>query len=156
MLAVLSPAFAVSAQDRAPTGRGAPGQTTLTRSASKYQALELTLIQALQSRIDSQLNTILASDFEVWSAETSGPTSRADWQKAAFASRGQPTRMRSLTVREFGDTAIVSFLLQDDSSRGFATPAIFIVDVWTGSTSKLNVRYVSLPAKPAPDEGHRE
>jgi hypothetical protein len=157
VLAVLaSPALPLLAQDRAPTGRGAPGQATLTRSASKYQALELTLIQALQSRSDSQLNTILASDFEVWSAEISGPISRADWQKAAFASRGQPTRIRSLAVREFGDTAIVSFLLQGDSSRGSATPTLFIVDVWTGSTSKLNVRYVSVPAKPAPDEGRRE
>ena len=155
VLAMISPAFATSAQDRAPTGRGAPGQATLTRSASKYQTLELTLIQALQSRSDSQLNTILASDFEVWSAETSGPTSRQDWQKAAFASRGQPTRVRSLTVREFGDTAIVSFLLQGNSSRGVA-PTLYIVDVWTQSTNTLNVRYVSVPAKPAPAEPRKE
>jgi hypothetical protein len=156
VLATLSPAFTASAQDRAPTGRGAPGQTTLTRSASKYQSLELTLIQALQDRSDSQLNTILSSDFEVWSAETSGPTSRADWQKAAFASRGQPRAIRSLTVREFGDTAVVSFLLQDDSSSGSATRTLFVVDVWTEGTNRLNVRYVSAPAKPAPAERRRE
>jgi hypothetical protein len=154
-LAMLSPALLASAQDRAPTWRGAPGQATLTRSASKYQSLELTLIQALQSRSDSQLNAILASDFEVWSAETSGPTSRADWQKAAFASRGQPRGIRSLTVREFGDTAVVSFLLQEDSSSS-VTPTLFIVDVWTESTSKLKVRYVSVPARPAPVEGRKE
>jgi hypothetical protein len=152
VLAMLSPALA---QDRAPAGRGAPGQTTLTRGASKYQALESRLIQALQDRSGSQLDQILGSDFEVWSAERSGPTSRQDWQKAAFAMRVQASRMRDLTVREFGETAIVSFLLQGDPAV-IGAPTVFVVDVWTQGTNTLRVRYLSTPAKPAPDERRRE
>jgi hypothetical protein len=152
VLAMLSPAFA---QDRAAAGRGAPGQTTLTRSASKYQDLEIALIRALQDRSDSRLNQILANDFEVWSAERSGPTSRQDWQKAAFATRTQPSRIRDLTVREFGEMAVVSFLLQGGPA-GRGVPPLFVVDIWTQSTNTLNVRYLSTPAKAAPDERRRE
>jgi hypothetical protein len=143
-------------QDRAPAGRGAPGQSTLTRSASKYQALELRLIEALQDRSTSQLDQILATDFEVWSAERSGSTSRQDWQIAAFAARVQPSRMRDLTVRELGDVAVVSFLLQSGTAGRGAPPTVFVVDIWTASTNTLNARYLSSPAKPAPDQGRRE
>lgn len=65
------------AQDRAPAGRGASGQPTLTRSASKYQGLELALIEALRDHREAALAQMLAIDFEVWSAERSGPTARS-------------------------------------------------------------------------------
>jgi hypothetical protein len=153
VLAILSSAFA---QDRAPGGRGAPGQPTLTRSASKYQALEVSLIEALGDRSGSKLDRILAGDFEVWSAERSGPTLRQDWQKAAFATRVQPSRIRDLTVREFGEIAVVSFLLEGDPAGRGATPTVFVVDIWTQSTNTLNVRYLSTPAKPAPGQLRRQ
>ena len=73
LLAVLSQAFA---QQETSRGRGSPGHTTLTRSASKYRALEMNLVQALLDRRDAEVDQIVARDFEVWSAEQSGPTSR--------------------------------------------------------------------------------
>ena len=152
-LAMLSSTLA---QDRVPAGRGAPGQATLTRSASKYQALENSLIQALADKSHSALNRMLAADFEVWSAERSGPTSRQDWEKAAFATGIQPSRIRDLTVREFGDVAVVSFLLAGDPASRGTSPIVFFVDVWTQSTNVLNVRYLSTPAKPAADQGRRQ
>jgi hypothetical protein len=153
VLAMLSLGFV---QERAPTGRGAAGQTTLTRSASRYQDLEIRLIQALQDRSDSTLNQLLANDFEEWSAERSGATSKRAWRQAAFAMRVQPSVVRDLTVREFGDTAVVSFLLEAEPTGRDAPATAFVVDIWTRSTNTLQVRYRSIPVKPAPDRRRHE
>ena len=152
-LAMLSPAHA---QDRVPAGRGAPGQAaTLTRSASTYQVLESRVVQALLDKDARALGQLLADDFEVWSAERSGATSRLDWQRAGFAA-AQPARIRDLTVREFGGVAVVSFLLQGTPTARPPSPAVFVVDIWTQATHTLEVRYMSIPMSPAPDQQRRE
>jgi hypothetical protein len=133
----------------------APGQATLTRSASTYQALELTLLQAVDDRNRVQLGRILSEEFEVWSAERVGPLSRRDWEAASFAAPPGPSRIRELTVREFGDVAVVSFLL-DTGPPGRSSSTIFVVDVWAESTRTLRVRYESTPAHPATGDRRRE
>jgi len=154
-LAALAISSLSLAQDRAPATRGAPGQATLTRSASTYQALELSLVQAVESRNRVQLARLLSEEFEVWSAERVGPQSRQDWEAAAFAAPPRPSRIRELTVREFGDVAIVSFLL-DAGPPGRTSSTIFVVDVWAENTRTLRVRYESTPARPATDDRRRE
>jgi hypothetical protein len=142
-------------QDRAPSAGRAPGEATLTRSASAYQALELSLLQAVANRSRAELDRILSEDFEVWSAEKAGPLSRQDWETAALVARGREPRIRELTVREFDDLAIVSFLLDDGPVSG-STTTVFVVDIWNQSAKRLRVRYESTPARPVTAARRRE
>jgi hypothetical protein len=149
-LALLVPAL-LHAQ--APAARGAAAPATLTRSASKYQSLEFALIQAAADGDQAQLARLLPDDFEVWSAERTGAVSRQAWLQTA--TRVRDTRIRDLTVREFGDIAVVSFLQTHTSGPG-PTSTTFVVDVWSQSAGTLTVRYLSTPARPAPNQGRRE
>lgn len=142
------------AQDQPPTGgRPAGGRTvTPTRTVVKYTALEENLFQALQDNNAAGLDKILADNFEAWAAEKLPPTPRADWMKM-FLGNLKTFRVRNMAVREFGDVAVVSFLLErtGDVNGKPLSPVLFIVDVWKLSGDKLAVRYASAPADPAPD-----
>jgi len=63
-------------------------------------------------------------------------------------------RVRNMAVHEFGEVAVVSFLLDRSGSvNGKAmSPVLYVVDVWRTKDDKLTVRYASAPANPAPDE----
>jgi len=112
-------------------------------------------MDALREKNTSQIDRLLAADFEVWSAERSGPTSRHDWQEAAASNPA--ARIRNLTVREFGETAVVSFLLESGATRRTATSKVlFVIDIWNATAGTLAVRYVSTPAAPAPDDRRHE
>jgi hypothetical protein len=139
----------LSAQGPVPGGRGGATET-LTRSAGKYQDLEMQLIRALEDKSQDALDRILAEDFEVWSAERTEPTSRQDWTRAGFTARVRSSRVRQITVREFGDTAVVSFLLERQLTAAGVTSTLFVVDVWNAAANRLSVRYVSVPRRPAP------
>ena len=133
-----------------PVDRPSPAAPAGTRRS------RIRLIQALQDRSALELDASCSpNDFEVWSAERV----RCDVEAGLAARRpspaAQPSRVRDLTVREFGDTAVVSFLLQGEGAQA-SSPALFVVDVWTQSTSRLAVRYVSVPARPVPDDHRRE
>jgi hypothetical protein len=144
----------LAAQDQPPTGgRPAAGRTvTPTRTVVKYTALEENLFQALQDNNAAGLDRILASDFEAWAAEKLSPTPRADWMKM-FLGNLQTFRIRNMAVRQFGDVAVVSFLLYrtGEANGKPMSPVLFIVDVWRLSGDKLAVRYASAPANPAPE-----
>lgn len=148
-------ATAVFAQDQPPTGGRPSGgrRVTATRTVTKYTALETNLFQALQENNRAGVDNILADDFEAWAAEKLPPVPRADWI-GMFAGNLKSFRLRNMAVREFGDVAVVSFLLERSGTvNGKAmTPVLYVVDVWRMNGDKLAVRYASAPASPAADE----
>lgn len=140
------------AQDQRPTG-GLPGgarSVTPTRTVTKYTALESNLFQALQESNRQGAENILAPDFESWSAEKIPPMPRGEWLQA-YVGNLKSFNIRNMAVREFGDVAVVSFLLvRSGTLSGKAmSPVLFIVDVWRQNGDKLAVRYASAPANPA-------
>ena len=150
-----SPSAVATAQG----GRGGPpaqGSTgALTRSASKYFDLETRLLGALQDRHAADSSALLASDFEVWSAERADATTRDAFIAAGLPAGIRSFRVRGITVRELGDQAIVSFLLELREPTGTTRSTAFVVDVWSVRTNQLTVRYVSQPAKPAVADARR-
>lgn len=137
------------AQSQAPAAHDAGG--TLTRSASKYKGLETALLQAQQDKKQDAVKQMMDDDFEVWSAEKNEPTPREAWEQGWMSGNLSWFQIRNVAVREFGNLAIVSFLLDRRGSVGekAMTPTVFVVDVWRQDSGKLAVRYVSSPGKPA-------
>ena len=140
------------AQDQAPSGKPPDGSRIVaaTSTVTKYTALEKNLFQGLQENNRAAIDTILAGDFESWTAEKIPPTPRGDWIQT-FAGNLKSFRVHNMAVREFADVAVVSFLLERSGIvNGKAmTPVLFIVDVWRKNDDKLAVRYASVPESPA-------
>jgi hypothetical protein len=145
-------AVAAVGQDKAPTGgRPSGGRTeTPTRGVVKYKAMERALLQAQQEKQQDKVSGMLADDFEVWSSEQSDPTPRELWEQNAASSNISWFQIRNMAVRDFGNIAIVSFLLDrhGEANGKPVTPTVFIVDVWQQPAGKLAVRYQSVPGKP--------
>ncbi len=143
----------VFAQDQPPTGgRPSGGRIeTATRGVVRYRGLEKALLQAEQGKDEEALKRFVADDFEVRSAESNEPMPREVWEQRAKSANINWFQIRDLAVHEFGDVAVVSFLLdRRGDAGGKAIPAtVFAVDVWRQAESKLAVRYVSTPGKPA-------
>ena len=150
VLIVLLAVYAVG-QDKAPTGgRPSGGRTeTPTRGVVKYKAMERALLQAQQEKQQDKVSGMLADDFEVWSSEQSDPTPRELWEQNAASSNISWFQIRNMAVRDFGNIAIVSFLLDrhGEANGKPVTPTVFIVDVWQQPAGKLAVRYQSVPGK---------
>jgi hypothetical protein len=108
-------------------------------------AEERKLLAALQAKEKSAVDKILADDFDVWSSDKDSPTPREDWIEEHLGGSANAFRIRHMAVREFGDTAVVSFLLE----RSQPLRANFIVDVWRQSEDKLAVRYECTAGKAA-------
>jgi hypothetical protein len=138
-----------AAQAGLPPGvRGGPAAGAATRSVSRYLDLEHSLQAALAARDAEAVQTLLADDFEVRTALAPDPLTREEWLHSEFA-HARRTRVRQFTLREFDDTAVASFLLENVKSDGSAGrgPTLFIVDVWRQSTGRLQVRYMDQPAR---------
>lgn len=146
-------ATTVLAQDQPPTGgRPTRGRVqTTTRLVSKYMQAENKLFQALQGDNRAGLEKLLAPGFEAWTAEKTSPTPRDAWMQV-FLGNLKSFRIRNMAVHDYGDLAVVSFLLDRSGAqnRKPMTPVLFVVDVW--QHEKLAVRYASSPANPAPAE----
>ena len=144
--------LAAVAQDKAPTG-GRPSAErteTPTRGVIKYKAIERALLQAQQEKQQDKISAMLADDFEVWSSEQNEPTPRELWEQSATASNITWFQIRNMAVRDFGNIAIVSFLLdrRGEVNGKPVTPTVFVVDVWQQPAGRLAVRYQSVPGKP--------
>lgn len=152
-LAVLLCATAVVAQDKAPTGGRPSGERieTATRGVVRYQAMERKLLQAEQGKDVNALQELVSDDFEERSAEHNRPTPRDQWESLVKSGDLAWFQLRNMAVHEFGDIAVVSFLLDRRGQRAGKSlaPTVFIVDVWRQSEGKLAVRYVSSPGHPA-------
>jgi len=145
--------LAASAQSRLPPGvdGGSKPQTTATRSVSHYLERERSLADALQERRRDAALAMLAADFELRSAESLDAIGAPDWLAAQMRPGAPAMQVRDLAVREFGEVAVVSFLL-DVAAPGKPRSTLYVVDVWRQAEHKLAVRYLSQPthALPAP------
>jgi len=118
-----------------------------TRSVSKYLGLERALQEALAQRDRNAVTQLLAEDFDVRNAASPDAVSADDWLRRELAAP-RARIVRDLSVREFDDLAIVSFLL-DPALAGRGAATLFVVDVWRRSSGKLLVRYAERAAAPS-------
>ncbi len=150
---VLLCAMGVVAQDQPPTGgRPSGGRIeSATRGVVRYESLERAILQAEQNKDQDALRRLVADDFEVRSAESSGPTPREMWEQRAESENITWFQIRNMAVHEFGDVAVVSFLLdrRGEAGKRAVPQTVFVVDVWRQAEGKLAVRYVSTPGRPA-------
>ena len=156
VLALLS--LATAAQSRLPPGVDGPGAGLATRSVSQYLALERQLIESFRQADRTLVLQQLAETFEFRSASTPEAMSGVEWIESEWRDRLDAGAVRELSVREFGDTAVVSFLLDQRrvvKGRKLAS-TLYIVDVWSQSPRRLEARYVSntrpggpIPARPS-------
>jgi ketosteroid isomerase-like protein len=117
----------------------------------RFKGLERALVEAGQEKNQQTLSRLVAEDFEERSAERIDPTPRELWEQNWTSANVTWFQIRDMGVHDFGDTAVVSFLLdRRGQAGGKALPAtVFIVDVWRKAEGKVAVRYVSTPGKPA-------
>ena len=107
---LLGAAAAASAQSLPPGVRG-PSSGLATRSVSVYLGLERELAAAIDDRDAATADRLLDDAFRVRTAGSDDASSKAEWWGAP--ARGRATAVstvRDLTVDEFGDVAIVTFV----------------------------------------------
>ncbi len=140
-------------QSRLPPGARGPETGMATRSVSNYLMLERGLLDALRSGKRDAVAGMLADGFGVRSAVSPDEMANADWLKSEADDSSTTVNVRDLTVREFGDVAVVSFLLdhRHDSKTRRTGNTDFVVDVWQQSTHKLLMRNVAPSSKAAPN-----
>ncbi len=118
---------------------------TLTRTAVLFSQLESELSLALRDKDDKALGKLLAADFEQRNASHPGqPMPRADWLKLQAPSAD--ATIDQIAVHDFGDTAVVSFEMEEPAAGKAATRSTrMLVDVWrkSGQNWQLAVRYQS-------------
>ena len=117
-----------------------------TRSVSRYLGLERSLEESLMRRDLPAAAALLADDFELRSATNVDTESSEVWLKREFASRQHEGIVRELSVREFDDIAIVSFLLDKGPTSRPVSATFFVTDVWRQSTQRLLARSIALAA----------
>jgi ketosteroid isomerase-like protein len=139
-------------QDAPPPGVRGGGLATATRSVARYTDLERSLQDALQAHDAAAVRRLLSEDFEVREPELADAIPGADWLHRWMSGSLRAYRIDRLEVREFGDSAVVSFLLYSQGRLANAAlpAAAYVVDVWRKGDDKLAVRYVSVPAKAPP------
>lgn len=117
-----------------------------TRSVSRYLGLERNLEEALMRRDRPATLALLTDDFELRSATNGDAESSEVWLNREFASKQREGTVRELSVREFDDIAIVSFLIDRGQTGRPASATFFVTDVWRQSTQRLLTRSITLAA----------
>lgn len=146
-LVLLLFSISILAQDaRPPEHHGDTPQgarvVTMTLPMATVSRLENQLDEALAGADDARINSLVKDDFSLWTPGPQ-PTPREDWVKRA--AREVPMQRRNLAVESLsgGDVYVASFVAASEKNR--ASPAHFIVDVWTknGDSYLLVARYQS-------------
>jgi hypothetical protein len=147
---------ASDATGQAPTPGGRV--PTVTRLVRLFDGLENEAWDAVHQKDRAALERFLADDFEVRRAASPGvPVPRAEWLGDALGSRDLPSfRLTQMAVRELGEVALVSFLLQEEpEAQGQARRGgSFIVDAWIKMDGgwRLKARYTAPARTRPPDE----
>lgn len=124
-----------------------PKIITATRQVTLFSGLEKQLLAGIQKKDQAALKTLLADDFEIW-MPNGDAVSVDDWLPVVLGKFSLKSfRISQVSVRDFGDTAIVKFMrsqkadLQGKDESG----EFFVVDVWrkSGDSWQLSDRYVS-------------
>lgn len=90
---------------------GGPMRGAATRSVSLYLERERALASAIDRRDRAAVEALLADDFSARSPASPDVLDREPWLHATLGGRARESRVRDLAVREEGDVAVVSFLL---------------------------------------------
>lgn len=141
-------------------------------ASSGMPTLETAFFSQLEKRLDdavvthdrSALESLLGNDFELRTARGGELTLHDEWLETSTTThRIRSYRITRLTVRQFGETAVVSFFCEQQASlRGKDVSGdFFIVDVWqkTRNDWKIAARFSSGPgitSKPAANSRTKE
>jgi hypothetical protein len=140
------------AQPALPPGVRGADSGMATRSVSHYLGLERELLEALKAGDRAAVLQKLGEDFEFKSASQVDGLAAADWLASELRPPLAQGNVRNLSVSEFNEVAVVSFLL--DSKRTAqskpGTSTWYVVDVWQQSPPRLMARYVSQPRQVPP------
>ena len=129
--------------------RPIPGRTiTPTRQVAEFSELEKQWMAALQNNDRFALDHLLTEDFEILTPLAGNAIDRDEFIRAVTGSlKLQSYRISQMTVHDFGDTAVVNFLINAKGQfRGRdASGRYFVVDVWrkSGNSWETAVRYLS-------------
>jgi len=123
----------------------------VTRLVQIYSDYEERLAGAINRRDASQIDRLVANDFELWSANDIGiPTPRADWVAQSLKEPPASISIGQMAVHDYGNIRVVSFAMK---RTGVARrePGIAVVDVWmqSGENSVLKVRYAAVQGNPS-------
>jgi len=124
-----------------------PSSGMPTLETAFFSKLEKRLDDAIVAHDRGVLESLLANDFELRTTRTGGElTLRDEWLQAATTTyRIRSYGINRLTVRQFGEAAVVSFFYEQQATfQGKdISGEFFIVDVWqkAGSDWKIAARY---------------
>jgi ketosteroid isomerase-like protein len=128
-------------------------QVSMTRSMLVFFQLEQDLSGAVSKHDQGATDKLLSVDFELRPDSHPGEaTTRAEWLADGGSQSG--SRFEHLGVRDFGDVAIVSFVMTTKNGADSETRS-YVVDAWKkqGDGWQLITRYQSkLPVATNPDE----
>ena len=140
------------AQPNLPPGVRGAESGMATRSVAAYLTLERGLVDALVEGNRDAVLRKLSEGFEIRSAGESEGIAAAAWLQSELSRPIESASVRNLSVREFGDIAVVSFLL--DSRRMIknkkVTSTLYVIDIWRQTPPQLVTRYVSIPRRTSP------
>lgn len=135
------------AQSDLPPGLRGPGAGMATRSVTAYLALERKLLQAFEDGNKDAVERMLGEGFGAHKASDADEIAKEDWLAEELSRPIKSAIVQKLSVREFNDLAVVSFLLESPRVvKGKSVNTVFyVVDVWQQSPNLLLTRYVSQP-----------
>lgn len=130
-----------------PSATAQPAPTHATRQGQAIQQLEQTLLNAMHAGSREQLERLLSDEFEMVVAQAPGrPVDRDLWIDAVAKRSGGEWDLEQVTVRDWGQLAIASFLLRPANRAADAKPSVFVVDTWRleGGRWRLLSRHAAL------------
>ncbi len=141
---VLSPALALASgeQETPDAGGRIP---SVTRLVSLFGGLEGRWLKAIRARDASELESVLADDFEMrLASRPDQPIPRAEYLKQALTASAAPWVVRRMAARDLGGPVIVSFRLELDAPAAGPSSRVFVVDLWEPFQGgwKVAARYV--------------
>ena len=137
---------AALAQGRLSPGVG--GAAAATRSGATYLDLERSLVESLRAGDRTAVLGMLADDFEVYATPQADAIPVAEWLPDELRNQRLTGVVKALSVREFDDLAVVTFVLDGRRrTKGKAAARLFyVVDIWRQSKQRLLVRYLAQPS----------
>lgn len=125
-----------------------PRIITATRQVSLFSGLEKDMLQNVQSKNRSAIESMLTDDCQIYQPN-SDPLGGEDWIDSVMAKDFslRSFMVRQVSVVDLGESAVVNYTrVQEATNRSKpANGEFFVVDLWkkTGGSWKLASRYVS-------------
>lgn len=129
----------------------------VTRLVQIYSDYEQRLADAIIRKDTSEINRLIADNFELRSVNNIGvPTPRAEWIAQSLKETPASISIGQMAVHDYGNIRIVSFAMKRTADNRQAR-GVAVIDVWmvSGESSVLKVRYSAIqrsPSIPVPGE----